>query len=392
MCLQIKSPIIFLLVISMILPTTLAQTNNDKDQELKIKVAQMLLIGFRGTVITADSYIVRVMKDINIGGVVLFDYDVPSQSFPRNILNPEQTKKLIMNLKIYAQTPLLIAVDAEGGRVNRLKDRYGFFDIPSAQEMGKKSPEASRATYEKLAQQLSDLGFNTNFAPVVDLNLNPKNPIIGGLERSFSEDPQTVIRYALMFIDVHHEKRIITTLKHFPGHGSSLHDSHLNMVDVTRSYQKEELHPFKELIKKGYADLIMTAHIMNTQTDPNYPATLSHHFIQELLRDDLGFTGVVISDDMQMGAIRENYGFSAAIIRSINAGCNIITISNNGKSYDETAVYRAHSTIIQAVKTGMIPIQKINNSYEKIQGLKKKYFTSDETPRLSHLKNQREGD
>ena len=353
----------------------------------------MLLIGFRGTVITPDSYIVRVMKDINIGGVVLFDYDVPSQSFPRNILNQEQTKKLITGLKTYAQTPPLIAVDAEGGRVNRLKTRYGFLDIPSAQEMGKKSPEAARATYGKLAQQLSDLGINTNFAPVVDLNLNPKNPIIGGLERSFSKNPQTVIQHALVFIDAHHEKGIITTLKHFPGHGSSLHDSHLNMVDITHTYQKEELHPYKELISKKHVDLIMTAHIMNTQTDPDFPATLSPKFIQKLLRDDLGFAGVVISDDMQMGAITENYGFSEAIIQSINAGCNIIAISNNGKFYDETAVYKAFSAITQAVKTGKIPIYKIDSSYEKIQRLKKKFrITSDETPRLSRLKNQREDD
>jgi len=345
----------------------------ETDQELKNKIGQMLLLGFRGTQVAEDSYISKVIKDINIGGVILFDYDVPFQSFPRNIISPEQTKKLISSLQAYAKTPLFIAVDAEGGRINRLKEKYGFLKIPSAKEIGNKNPEKAEIIYEKLASQLYDLGFNLNLAPVVDVNINPKNPVIGSLERSFSSDYQRVTDYALAFINAHNRKGIISALKHFPGHGSSSADSHLGLVDVTKTYKYYELTPYKELIKKGKAEMIMTAHIINRQVDPYYPATLSPNFLQKILRDKLDFKGVIISDDMQMGAITENYGFSEAVIRAVNAGCNILAISNNGKTYDEDTVYKAFKVIFNAVKSGKIPMHKINDSYTKILYLKKKF-------------------
>ncbi len=344
----------------------------ETDQELKNKIGQMLLLGFRGTQAYEDSYISKVIKDINIGGVILFDYDVPSQSFPRNIISPEQTKKLISGLQAYAKTPLFVAVDAEGGRINRLKEKYGFIKIPSAKEIGNKNPEKAELIYEKLAGQLAGLGFNLNLAPVVDININPKNPVIGSLERSFSSDHETVTDCALAFINAHNRKGIISALKHFPGHGSSHHDSHLGLVDVTETYRHYELTPYKELIKKGKAEMIMTAHIINRQVDPDYPASLSPNFLQKILRDKLDFKGVIISDDMQMGAITENYGFSEAVIKAVNAGCNILAISNNGKTYDEDTVYKAFKVIIKALKSGKIPMHKINDSYTKILYLKKK--------------------
>ena len=363
----------FLILIAIFLPKASRGNSAETDQELKNKIGQMLLLGFRGTQVAEDSYISKVIKDINIGGVILFDYDVPFQSFPRNIISPEQTKKLISSLQAYAKTPLFIAVDAEGGRINRLKEKYGFLKIPSAKEIGNKNPEKAEIIYEKLASQLYDLGFNLNLAPVVDVNINPKNPVIGSLERSFSSDYQRVTDYALAFINAHNRKGIISALKHFPGHGSSRDDSHLGLVDVTKTYKYYELTPYKELIKKGKAEMIMTAHIINRQVDPDYPATLSSNFLQKILRDKLDFKGVIISDDMQMGAITENYGFSEAVITAVNAGCNILAISNNGKTYDEGTVYKAFKVIIKAVKSGKIPMHKINDSYTKILYLKKKY-------------------
>jgi len=345
----------------------------ETDQELKNKIGQMLLLGFRGTQVYEDSYISKVIKDINIGGVILFDYDVPSQSFPRNIINPEQTKKLISSLQAFTKTPLFIAVDAEGGRVNRLKEKYGFIKIPSAKEIGNLNPEKAEFIYKKLAGQLAGLGFNLNLAPVVDVNINPKNPVIGSLQRSFSSDHEIVTDNALAFINANNRKGIISALKHFPGHGSSREDSHLGLTDVTKTYKNYELTPYKELIKKGKAEMIMTAHVMNRQVDPDYPATLSPNFLQKILRDKLGFKGVIISDDMQMGAITKNYSFSEAVIRAVNAGCNILAISNNGKTYDEDTVYKAFKVIINAVKSGKIPMHKINDSYTKILKLKKKF-------------------
>ncbi len=354
-------------------PSTASGGLLDKDQELKDKIAQMLLIGFRGTEINEESHICKVLKDINIGGVVLFDYDVPSQSFPRNITSPEQTKKLISDLQAYSKVPLFVAVDAEGGRINRLKEKYGFIKIPSAKEVGSQDLEKADLIYTKLAGQLAGLGFNLNLAPVVDVDVNPDNPIIGALDRSFSKAHRTVTDYALVFITAHEQAGIITALKHFPGHGSASTDSHLGMVDVTESYKAYEFDPYRELIKRGKAEMIMTAHIMNTRIDPDYPATLSENFLQKILREELNYDGVIISDDMQMGAIRENYGFEEALIQAINAGCSILAISNNGETYDENIAYKALEIIFTAVKSGKIGEGKINDSYAKIINLKKKF-------------------
>ena len=344
------------------------------DEELKEQIGQMLMIGFRGTEITENSYIVQAMKDLNIGGIILFDYDVPSKSFPRNITDPKQTKNLIANLKNFSSNPLFIAVDAEGGIVNRLKEKYGFIPVPSPRELGERdNPEETKKISAELARQLCDLGFNVNFAPVVDVNVNPKNPIIGSIGRAFSANSEKVVEQSCAFIDAHREQKIITCIKHFPGHGSSQDDSHLGMVDVTNTYQDKELIPFKKIIEQKKADMIMTAHIINKNIDPKYPATLSPLFIQNILRKKLGFNGVIVSDDMQMGAITEHYGFNNAIIRAINAGCDLLIISNNGKTYDEKAPYKARDIIFQAVKQGKISSERITESYLRILALKKQF-------------------
>jgi len=357
----------------LLLSSCVFANSSTTDSILKDQVGQMLLVGFRGTEIADNSPFAKMLYELNLGGVVLFDYDVPSQSFPRNILNAEQTQKLVADLQKSAKTRLLVAVDAEGGRIKRLKKKYGFLEIPSAQEMGTKSYTECLDIYRTLAQQLQALGFNLNLAPVVDLNLNPQNPVIGSLERSFSGEPQKVAECAAAFITAHREKKLITTLKHFPGHGSSREDSHLGLVDITRTYKAMELQPFRDLIQKNLVDTIMTAHIMKRKNDPKVPATLSEELIQSILRGKLEFPGVVISDDMQMGAITENYGFAEALILAINAGCDLIALANNAKSYDETLPLRAHGIIIDAVKTGKITRQRIEDANTRIKLLKTKY-------------------
>jgi len=343
------------------------------DYELKQKIGQMLIIGFRGTEINRTSYISKAMNILNLGGIILFDRDNPSKEFPRNITSYEQTKKLISDLNKYSPSPLFISVDAEGGYINRLKEKYGFTNIPSAEQMGKGTVEETKNQANILGQQLKDLGFNMNFAPVVDVNINPENPVVGYLERSFSADPEKVYEHASSFIDGLHQNNIITAIKHFPGHGSSTKDSHLGIVDVTNTYKQEELIPYQKLIENGYSDMVMTAHIMNTNIDPTYPATLSPLFIKNILRNQLNFNGVIVSDDMQMGAIVNNYGYDEAIIKAINAGCDMLIISNNGTTYDEKAPYDAVDIILKAVKKGEISEQQINDSYNRIQTLKEKY-------------------
>ena len=340
---------------------------------LQEQVGQMLLLGFRGTKFQEKSFVDKAINELKIGGVVLFDYDAPSGIFPRNITSPEQTKQLVDSLQKHSQTPLLIAIDVEGGYVNRLKEKYGFIDIPSAQKMGQGTAEQTLQVARNLGKQLSDLGVNFDFAPVVDLNTNPQNPVIGKIERSFSSDPLIVITQAESFIKGLSEYSIITSLKHFPGHGSSQTDSHKGIADITSTYQAQELVPFQELIKKGLAPTVMVAHTFNKNLDAEYPASLSKNTIQKTLKDLVGFNGVVVCDDLSMGAISKNYGLTEAVVKMVEAGCDLIIISNNVSSYDETLPYKVQSAILQAVKNGTIATSSIETSYNKIINLKKSF-------------------
>lgn len=348
----------------------------NKEQELKKMIGQMLVIGFRGTEVTQDSYIVKEIKNNNIGGILLFDKDNPSGgTIKRNIENPTQTKKLIDDIKNYSlNSSIFVSVDSEGGYVNRLKEKYGFTNIMSAEKIGlTNNADTAKTEGQKIGKELKDLGFNLDFAPVVDVNVNPTNPVIGYLERSFSDDPAKVFIYANKFIEGLHQEKIIPAIKHFPGHGSSTSDSHLGMVDVTNTYSAKELIPYSYLIQNGYNDVIMTAHIVNQNIDKEYPATLSKTFIQGLLRNTLKFKGVVISDDMQMGAITDQYGKESAAIKAINAGCDMLIISNNIKVYDEEVPAKTIDAIYQAVKSGEVDEKRIYESYNRIQALKKTY-------------------
>jgi len=346
-----------------------------RDEELKRKIGQMIIIGFRGIGVNKDSEIVKAIQDLNVGGIVLYDYDVPSHSFPRNIIDPQQTKKLISNLQKYAPTSLFIAIDAEGGKINRLKSEYGFLSILSPKELGKiDKEEITRQEAEKLAKELAELGFNINFAPVVDLEINPKNPIIAKLERSFSNDPQKVIRHTRIFTETFKDYNIIPVIKHFPGHGSSAEDSHLGMVDVAQTWRQEELLPYRVFVREKIIDAVMTAHIFNREIDDKYPATLSEKFLKDFLRKEISFEGVIISDDLQMNAIAKHFGLEEAIIQAINAGVDILLLSNNSSSgYDKDLAYKAHQIIFNAVKEGKIPVERILESASRIQSLKQKY-------------------
>lgn len=345
-----------------------------QQQGLKEKIGQMILLGFRGTEVGGQSNIAKIIKDLKIGGVVLFDYDVPSASFSRNITGPEQTQKLISNLQSFSDTPLLVSVDVEGGNINRLKPEYGFVDVASAQEMGEMGASFTAQESQKLAEELKDLGFNMNFAPVVDLNLNPDNPVIGKLGRSFSANPEKVSEFASVFIKQHQEAGIISVAKHFPGHGSSSEDSHLGIADVTKTYSQKELEPYFSLQNQGLVDVVMTAHIIDRNVDENYPATMSKSFLEAILREQIGFEGVIISDDMQMGAIALNYGFEDALIRAVSAGCDMLLLSNNSKAeYDEKIAYKAVDVVFNAVKRGEISEQRIEQAFNRIFDLKQKY-------------------
>lgn len=343
--------------------------------ELEHKIGQMLLIGFRGLELEDGNPIIKDIRARRLGGVVLFDYEVGAQTPVRNIDSPEQVQRLVASLQNLASDPLFIGIDQEGGKVNRLKERYGFPPSVSAQYLGELDQvDVTRKQAELTAQTLAELGINLNFAPAVDLNIYPENPIIGKVERSFSADPDVVIRHVRQWIACHHAQGVLCALKHFPGHGSSRQDTHLGFVDVTDTWSADELRPYQELLRSGFDDMVMTAHIFNARLDPERPATLSYAMITGVLREQLGYDGVVISDDMQMKAIADQYPFETAIQFALEAGVDILTFGNN-LNYNGNITAHAVATISQLVRQGTLSEQRIDESYQRILRLKARLQT-----------------
>jgi beta-N-acetylhexosaminidase len=337
---------------------------------LDVKIGQMIMVGFRGLAVSDDHPVARDIRERHIGGVVIFDYDVPTHSYGRNIESAKQIKVLTSALQRQASIPLFIAVDQEGGRISRLKEKKGFPPTASQKQLGAAGNlNKTGMQAEVTAKNLAGLGINVNFVPVVDLDINPENPIIGKLERSFSRDPAMVTRHALAVIDAHRRYGILTAPKHFPGHGSAAGDTHEGLVDVTARWSAVELEPFRSLIRQQKADMIMTAHIFNGKLDPVWPATLSPGTLTRLLRQEMGFDGVVISDDMQMKAIASRYGLETAIGQAILAGVDILLFANNSV-YEEDIAARAVTTIRTLVEKGDIPRERIDASYRRIMKLK----------------------
>lgn len=340
--------------------------------ELRKMVAQMIVAGFRGTKPDENSPVVRDIREYQPGGIILFDYDIESRQYGRNIESPEQLKNLTRFLSGLSGNPLLIAVDQEGGKVNRLKERYGFPATESASEIGTLDSEETTVRWSsKIADTLAESGINYNCAPSVDVNLNPQNPVIGSIGRSFSADPADVVKHAKIFINTLNSRNVLTSVKHFPGHGSSRGDTHEGLVDVTDCWKDDELIPFRKIISAGMADMVMTSHIFNRRLDEKYPATLSSNVITGLLRDELGFRGVVVSDDMQMGAIRDHYGFEESVKLAVNAGVDIITFGNN-LTYEENIIPEFIKAVEKMVLKGEISEERIIESWKRIVILKNK--------------------
>lgn len=334
------------------------------------EIGQLLMIGFRGMSVDSTHHIYRDIKNLNLGGIILFDYDVEKKVADRNVKDYEQVKTLVETAQQINQRSLFVAIDQEGGRVNRLKARYGFPAIPSAAYLGElNNPDSTLLYYNQQSALLSELGFNVNFAPVVDVNTNPENPVIGGIDRSFSSDTIVVTQQAELAIQAYTVRDIAPVLKHFPGHGSSTKDSHLGIVDVTQTWAPLELSPYASLIKENKVSAIMTAHIFNTTIDPDWPATLSAKTIDGLLRSELGFDGVVFSDDMQMGAIRSEYGLETAIEQALNAGVDVLVFGNN-TVYDPEIVPKAIAIIKKLLNEKKISEKRIKTSLERIAKLK----------------------
>jgi beta-N-acetylhexosaminidase len=330
----------------------------------------MLLVGFRGLTVAAAREIAADIGSRNLGGILLFDTDQPTHSKVRNVESPAQLTALVSGLQALARTPLLVAIDEEGGLVARLDQRHGFPPTTSAADLGKRGDVAfTQQAGKKVAETLRAVGVNLNLAPVVDVNVNPSNPIIGSLGRSFSPDPAVVTAQAEAFVKGHRGVGVKTTLKHFPGHGSSTGDTHLGVVDVTNTWSARELEPFANLIHDGFADAVLTAHVFNAKLDPDHPATLSEPTIGGILRRQLGWDGLVLSDDMQMGAIRKAYGYTDALRLAILAGVDVLTIAQQ-QVFEPGIVGHTIDLIEGLVLDGSITEARIDQSFARIQAMK----------------------
>ncbi|WP_276132804.1 glycoside hydrolase family 3 protein [Polluticoccus soli] len=341
-----------------------------KLDSLDIKIGQMVMVGIEErTMIDPNDSLLAELRDGKMGGVVLFEKNIAktnsADSF-RNMTRAMQQAALI---------PIFVTIDEEGGKVHRLKEKYGFVGMPSASYLGGiDNPDSTLFYNRRLAAEMHDLGINLNYAPCVDVAVNPENPVIVKNGRSFSADPEIVTKHALLCIQAHHENSLRTILKHFPGHGSSANDSHLGIADVTNTWKFIELEPYKNIIESGEVDAIMTAHIINRAFD-TLPATLSKKIISDKLRGFLRYDGVVFSDDMQMHAIAENFGFENAIALSINAGVDVVMFANTIPNLQgRLSASKVHAIIKNHVANGTIKKERIDEAYRRIMDLKKKKF------------------
>lgn len=339
-----------------------------KQDSLDIMIGQMIMIGIGDfDVLKKNEPVFEELKQGFAGGIILFEKNLNSaypETYLREIIDYSQEQSPI---------PLFVSIDEEGGLVNRLKPKYGFPKTVTAQYLGEIDNVDSTSFYAyQTASTLNRLGINLNFAPSVDVNVNPENPIIGKVGRSFSSDPAQVAKHAAEVIKAHDSLGIATALKHFPGHGSSKKDTHLGIADVSSTWQMNEVFPYKILLDSGMVRMIMTAHIVNRIVEPEkLPATLSKNVITGILREFLNYDGVVISDDMQMGAISKEYGLEESLVKSINAGVDIVLFASNVPDSQLVSAGQVHQIIKEKVLLGEIPKSRVEESYARIIKLKR---------------------
>jgi len=359
MLLRRRLPLLVILSITAIL-------RSEADDSLRRKIGQMFILGFPGT---ALSDTIRTdLTDRNLGGVIFMG---------ANCSSPVQVHALTAAVKSAAATPPFIAVDEEGGLVARLNQTDGYGPTVSEYQLGTvwHSLDSTTRQAATFASWLSAGGFTTDFAPVVDVDVNPNSPAIGALGRSYSSNPQTVAAHSRVFIDQLHARGVMTTLKHFPGHGSATTDSHLQLPDITATWADSELIPYRSLIAAGAVDMIMVGHLYDARIDSLFPTSLSRATVTGLLRDTLGYPGVVITDDLyNMKAITDLYGRDEAATLAINAGVDILLYVSNTFADGTSLLRHMIDTIEARVNAGVIPAARIDESYQRIQTLKAAYF------------------
>ncbi len=335
-------------------------------KELKQKIAQMFIVGFQSDTFNSD--IENLIKKYYFSNFILFS---------RNVTNYEQLKALCCDLKLYTtkhcNTSPLIAIDEEGGQVSRLKNIIG--EYPSCYNIGLLDDEdVSYKLASFVGKNLKSIGINMNLAPVVDINSNPENPVIG--IRSFGDNKYIVSKMSSKVRHGYEDNGIVSVIKHFPGHGDTNVDSHKDLptINITKEVLDErELYPFKYNIDDG-APAIMISHVVVSAIDEIYPSTLSEKIVNGLLRNKMGFDGLVVSDCFEMSAIKDNYCIEDSVVRSILAGVDIIDISHT-----EDYQIRAIEAVYKAVEDGVISIDRIEETHKRIEKVKKLISKKEKT-------------
>jgi beta-N-acetylhexosaminidase len=331
-------------------------------KEIVRRVGQRFLVGFEGH--EPSPHMKRLIRDFGVGHAILF---------AQNVDGPEQVAGLVSEVQSLARAaghelPLLVAVDQEGGRVARLREPWTLW--PPLRALGRTgSEEMARRMGQALAAELSSCGILWDFAPVVDVDTNPKNPVIG--DRSFGDDPDLVGRLGAAMIRGLQEGGVIACAKRFPGHGDTEVDSHLDLpaVDHPRSRLEEvELRPFREAIGAGVAS-IMTAHVLVRELDDLLPATLSPRVLSTLLRQDLAYGGVVVSDALEMKAVAARWRPGGAAALAARAGCDVVAVCQGPDAQVE-----AIEAVIRAVEAGEIPWSEMDDANDRIRRLKQRFL------------------
>jgi beta-N-acetylhexosaminidase len=333
-------------------------------------IANMFVLGFEGRNLTSSSPIVRAVCDQGLGGVILFK---------KNVATAGQVRAMTRQLSRCPHKPL-IAVDQEGGKVRRI--RFGH-EYGRASDVARVGVKKAREIYGRMGQELHRLGINYNLAPVADLDIQPRNYIIHKLGRSYGRDPQTVTAYNNAFIRAMHQHRVLTSLKHFPGHGSSLGDTHQGFVDVTEQWQDQELTPFLN----PKADSVMVAHVVNQKiTEPGRPASLSPRAIRTLRKGNANV--VVITDDLQMGAIRKHYRLKETIRLAIKAGNDLLLFGNQLSRKDKVDITKLVAMVRSLMQRDKSIGTAVRSANRRIARMRRKIGLRDGkiSPARSHKK------
>lgn len=335
---------------------------------LREMIAGLLVVGFRGSTLAEAPWLHTALASSGLGGVILFDRDQLTGG-ERNVRSPGQVATLVRDIRAAAgDRHVLVSVDQEGGVVTRLSPAHGFPAVASEATIGQGTIASARTWAQGMAATLAAAGIDLDFAPVVDLDVDPRSPAIGALDRSFSADPNVVVAMATAEIDALRAMGIRSTLKHFPGLGSSTTNTDFGVADVTTTWSRTELEPFRRLIAAGTADLVMVGHVVDRRLDAAYPASLSSAIVTGILRGELGWGGPVVTDDLQAAAITRAFGADEAVVLALAAGDDLLLFANQ-QVYDPAIVGRAVDVVVAAVGSGRLPEARVREAWRRAQGL-----------------------